>query len=199
MRKVLSRYVKSHKNIFTKLQGTTNQSSRPLTRRLIETLYVKMEDEDIFDNEWKMIGFVIAQFNELELLMTKILSKYISPASEREEFVYRQLLNNSVVSFGAKVKLLVSITKSNNIGEVDRNKLHRILSLRNAIAHNDVISKFSTHIPEDWDEDIVHYFVADRMKSDGNIETINKSELYGQFLMLHDELGKQLETIYENV
>lgn len=105
-----------------------------------------MNEEDIFDKEWKMIGFVIAQFNELELLLTKILSKYIAPATEKEEFVNRQLLNNSVVSFGAKTKLLISITKSSNVGEVDRNKLHRILSLRNAIAHNDVISKFKTHI-----------------------------------------------------
>lgn len=157
------------------------------------------EDEDIFDKEWKMIGFIIAQFNELELLMTKILTKYISPSENKKEFVESQMLNNSIISFGSKVKLILHISKNNNFGKVDREMLHRILSIRNAIAHNDIVEKFKTRIPEDFDEDIYHYFVVDRIKGDGSLETINKDKLYGEFFTLHRELDKQLNHIYGNV
>ena len=158
-----------------------------------------MDDESIFIKEWKTIGMIVSQFNALELLITKILTKFISPNEQRKDFVQRQLLNNSVISFGAKVKLLISITKSYDLGKVDRNKLHRILSLRNAIAHNDVVSNLKIHVPEDPDESVSQYFVIDKMKSDGNLETMDKSETYWEFMNLNEELNAQLQKIYENL
>ena len=106
---------------------------------------------------------------------------------------------SSIISFGSKVKLILHISKNNNFGKVDREMLHRILSIRNAIAHNDIVEKFKTRIPEDFDEDIYHYFVVDRIKGDGSLETINKDKLYGEFFTLHRELDKQLNHIYGNV
>jgi hypothetical protein len=109
------------------------------------------------------------------------------------------MLNNSITSFASKVKLVINISKNNNIEKIDREKPHRILSLRNAIAHNDVIEKFKTHIPEDLEEDIYHYFVVDRIKGDGSLETVNKEQFYGEFLSLYADIEKQLNAIYENV
>jgi len=154
-----------------------------------------MQDNDEIDTEWNLIGLVVSQFNNLELTMTKIISKYIQPKHERLEFVEKNLLNNSIVSFGAKVKLISAISRIEKLGSVDRDKLQRLLAIRNAIAHNDVISNIRTHIPDDPDEDIFRYIVMDRMKSDGSIETLPKSEAYGEFLMLYDEVTKQIEVV----
>lgn len=154
-----------------------------------------MEDNDEIGNEWKLIGLVVSQFNNLELTMTRIISKYIQPKNERPEFVEKNLLNNSNVSFGAKVKLITAISKSEELGKIDRDKLQRLLAIRNAIAHNDVISNIRTHIPDDPDEDIYRYIVMDRMKSDGTVETLPKSKAYGEFLMLYEEVTKEVEAV----
>jgi len=79
-----------------------------------------MEDNDEIGNEWKLIGLVVSQFNNLELTMTKVISKYIQPNNERLEFVEKNLLNNSNVSFGAKVKLITAISKHEKLGAVRR-------------------------------------------------------------------------------
>ena len=150
-------------------------------------------DEDIYEKDWKLIGFVLTQFNQIELLATEIISLYISPQASAVQFLDKKLLNNSIVSFGSKIKLLLSIAESCNYKGLDRDKLHRMLALRNAIAHNDQNYKF--HIPEDPEEDCQQYFVVEYFKSNGSVEEITKSKVYSEILSLHQDLEKSLREL----
>lgn len=158
-----------------------------------------MEEDDEFDKELKFIGFLVTQFNELELKASKILTLYVKPSKDKMEFFESHFLNNSVISFGAKIKLITAINKKEKLIKLDKNKFHRILALRNAIVHNDILAKFKVHIPEDPEDDILRYFVMDHMKSDGTVTTVNKSDAYSDFLMLYEELNQQLEVMLEKL
>lgn len=149
------------------------------------------------DREWKMIGLVVDQFNQLEHTITKIITAYIGPKFSRVDFFAKNLMNNSVVSFSSKVKLLLTINKQENLAKLDKNQLHRILSVRNAIAHNDVATKFKLEMPDDPDEDIYSYIVMDRMKGDGTVETIPKDQAFREFYELHSALQPVLNEMLE--
>ena len=155
-------------------------------------------DRDIdLDRELIMIGLVVDQFNRLEQTITKIIATYIRPKDSRTDFFAKNVMNSSIVSFGSKIKLLLAINKQENLVELDRDKLHRILSIRNAITHNDVATKFKLEIPEDPDEDIYSYIVMDRMKGDGSIETISKDQAFSEFYQLHSALEPKLNQMLE--
>jgi len=105
-----------------------------------------MSDDDDDDprlpnigREWSLIGIVISQFNAIELTMTKILSTYIQPKDERVNFVERNVFNNSIISFAGKIKLIAAFAKIENLRGIDTNTFHRLLAVRNAIAHNDIL------------------------------------------------------------
>ena len=139
-------------------------------------------DFDI-DTQWKLVGIVLEQFNNLELLATKILTVYVSPLEKRRDFFSKILLNNAVLPFGAKAKLLVAINNREKLVKLDKNKIHRILAIRNAIAHNEIATRFQRIIPEDPEEPISSYFELDSVKSDGSLETIDRDHALREFML----------------
>jgi len=155
-------------------------------------------DNDVdIKHEWAMVGMVIDHFNQLEHTITEIITIYISPKDSRVEYFKNNLMNNSIISFGAKVKLLLGINKQEKLVKLNRDSFHRILSVRNAIAHNDIATKLKIEIPEDPYDDISTYIIMDRMKGDGSIETIPKSQAFSEFYELHMELQEDLDEMLE--
>jgi len=88
-----------------------------------------------FDGEWKTLGLVLDQFNELEHYMAKIVRLYVQPARDRVGFVEKLILHNAIVPFAAKTKLLLSIGRESNGPKLSRDKFIRLLNIRNAFAH----------------------------------------------------------------
>ncbi|MFL5766095.1 MAG: hypothetical protein ACJ77K_19275 [Bacteroidia bacterium] len=113
---------------------------------------LSVEQEALFNNtvnektkELKMdIADVIISLNHIERDIKGFLMKYIK--SNNPEFVEHVLLNNQIVSFSSKVKLLEYVlgkedAKVKNKTNVDVktfiNALHTIMQKRNALAHSD--------------------------------------------------------------
>lgn len=90
-----------------------------------------------------LIAHIIIRFNKIESQIKDIIATYIN--SEQEDFVNNFLLNNLVINFSNKYKLLRAIAKKNNI-EIDKkfnNGIHILSSIRNAVAHSDQLSNIS--------------------------------------------------------
>ena len=89
-----------------------------------------------FTNEMKSkVADIIVQFNFLELSIKEILAIYIQ--STKKDFVSDILLNNSIVSFGSKISLLLFITNKEKIKFFIKEDLYSLINIRNAIAHSD--------------------------------------------------------------
>jgi len=84
----------------------------------------------MIDKELKRIGDMLNQFYNLELYLNRLITKYFNPEKEVEFF--NIMLNTSITSFGAKVKII------SNVVEVDKiiiENLHELGRIRNGIAH----------------------------------------------------------------
>ena len=56
-----------------------------------------MNKEFNISDEWKSIGIVIDNFNQLELIINKIIVLYVKPVKNKLDFFLNQLLNNSII------------------------------------------------------------------------------------------------------
>lgn len=141
-------------------------------------------------------GFVVERFSEIEGLINTVIFDFISPTTDAESFVGNHLLDNSVVSFASKAKLLLIIDREKNAKRIDREKLFRLLSIRNAFAHNNVGKKLELadeDPPVGALRDI--YFFIESIKSDGAIKRVKRDDAYAEFIHLCDELQPAIEQL----
>ena len=64
------------------------------------------------DREQERLVFVIRTTNIVETKMKRVIAAFIKAPSERSSFVDSYLLNNATVPFGAKVKLVLAISRA---------------------------------------------------------------------------------------
>jgi hypothetical protein len=124
-----------------------------------------MNDENLSkDQALKIkIADVIIGLNECETMIKNIISGYID-SKKQSHFVSEILLNNSIVSFGTKIKLLHFIVKTEQIeiGKDFRNALLVIISKRNMLAHSDsLLMDFDFEVTDV--EDPTDYFSEDEL------------------------------------
>lgn len=97
-----------------------------------------MSRNDIYrieNNIARQLCSIVVNFNDLERLLKQILSEYVQ--GPRKKFVSEILLHNSVLSFNAKLAILKYIVKKENLKFKDWEKLHKLINIRNAVAHSD--------------------------------------------------------------
>ncbi|HLA74421.1 MAG TPA: hypothetical protein VJM76_00730 [Gammaproteobacteria bacterium] len=150
-------------------------------------------------HEIKTIGLVLDQSNRLEQIMKEIITSYIRPRERTKDFVEINVLNNSVVSFASKIKLILAINNREGLVKLDQNKLHRLLSIRNAFAHNDVISGIRVHVPHDPGQSTKVYMVLDRMKGDGGVETLSRDDAYADFYKINLDIEPVIQEMAKKV
>ena len=150
-----------------------------------------------YDEELRSIGLVIEKANEVERLLDEIIFAQINPNASGQNFVLGNLLHNSIISFAGKVKLVLYINKKHNLGELNRENLHKLLNLRNAFAHNDMWDKFDVHEPEDENSDKELYIYMESMVGNGSIKRIRRDHAHSEVDVLYKSLKKQLESNLE--
>jgi len=145
------------------------------------------------DEEWKRAGLVLDHFNQLEGLMKDVIEAYVRPVETRAIFFRAYLLNNAIVPLAGKIKLIFAINNELSLVSLDRNRLHRLLAIRNAFAHNDVLSGFDVHIPENLESPITEHVYMESIKGDGSIERLTRDRATGEFFTLHQYVKTALE------
>lgn len=78
---------------------------------------------------------VINRSSSVEILMDQLISQFCSPRPEAAIFMNAVILDSTVMSLGAKAKVIAAIAYTLDV-KFDRNPLLRLIAIRNAFAHN---------------------------------------------------------------
>jgi hypothetical protein len=149
------------------------------------------------EEEIHRTGIVVERFSEIEKLINTIIFDYVSPTTDAEDFVKINLLDNSVVSFGSKVKLLQVINRNLRVKLVNPDKYQRLLSLRNAFAHNNINQNLEIESNETKMADI--YFFIESMKGDGTMRRLRRTDAFKEFISLFKELKPLLNELSNTI
>ena len=157
-----------------------------------------MGDLDIRE-EWKTLGLALDQFNALEHKIAKIIAKYIGADPGRGEFLENVVLNNAVVSFGSKVKLLLTVARDTSGPKITKDKYHRLLNIRNAFAHGNMMKGFRVNVNALRAEQYGPYLVVETLRGDGTVEEKLRAEAMSEFLTLEHELEIEVDTLAKHL
>ena len=136
-------------------------------------------------------GWTIECLYEVETRIDYIISDYFKPENKKE--FKRIFLNSSIISIGAKTKILRNIkTFDNKI--ID--KIQRLLSIRNAFAHTPISESIIVNVTKNNKEestaDILVTSEMEIMNSSGELKKKNAKDLVIEFLDLYNEIRKYL-------
>lgn len=149
--------------------------------------------------EWKVLGAALDSFNYLESRMEDLILAYVKPRHDKMAFMRDQLLHNSALSFGAKVKVILAIARECGGPKPSRDKFHRALSIRNALAHGDSVrsvrkaGKIAAKAPYG------EFLIVRSVKGDGSIEERPRSVAIAELMQLIEELRESLKTLAESI
>lgn len=118
--------------------------------------------------------------------MKAIIEAYVEPRADREAFFRAYVLNNAIVPFAAKMKLVFAINKDLQLVKLEANAFHKVMSLRNAFAHNDLIS--GIRVDETARSDEGSAVVLESVRGDGGMETVTRDAAYQEFRKAHERV-----------
>lgn len=78
---------------------------------------------------------VIDRVALIENVINQVIVGYCKPRKEAWEFMWSIVLDTSVMSSGAKVKVVMAVSQEMEFA-LDKNSLHKVIALRNAFAHH---------------------------------------------------------------
>ncbi|WP_299782705.1 hypothetical protein [uncultured Formosa sp.] len=131
-------------------------------------------------------GKSIHVFNEIELFLNLIITHHISPKDKT--FFLDYILNTSVISFGAKIKILINL---NVFSKNQISQLRKLSSNRNVFAHTNRNPRFVDEILTYPDKNSVKIIVKDiilETNSEGKLKKTN----YKTFIESHVKLRNDI-------
>ena len=143
--------------------------------------------------EYLRVGVVVELCNQIELYMKAIIEDYVEPRQDRATFFRAYVLNNAIVSFSSKMKLVFEINRDLQLVKLDRDAFHKVMNLRNAFAHNDLISGIRVEEPMGGNESIMKTVVLESIRGDGLMDTISRGAAFQEFRMAHQNVESSLK------
>lgn len=168
--------------------------------------------EELISRNKEIISNIIIKFNEVENSIKEIITVFID--SERNEFIKNILLNNLILNFSSKFRILQYIIESQEI-KVDKNfnkSIKILMSKRNIVAHSDSLIDYNV-IPTGPDlfaqyvMKIPSYMLSwQRVESkeqitlnNGKIENSDIEKIYSDFLKYYEKSKSELNIIMKEV
>ena len=166
--------------------------------------------EELISRNKEIISDIVIKFNQVENTVKEIITKFIN--SEKTEFINNILLNNLILNFSSKFKVLQYIIADKGI-ETDKNfnkSIRILMANRNIIAHSDNMLEYDV-IPIKED-----FFFHQVMKiprymspiqkvesksqltiNNGQIQTLEIEKVYSDFIKYFDIATSELNKIME--
>jgi len=142
-------------------------------------------------------GLIVERFCELERTVNELLFCFIGPYTDAEDLIRLHLLDNSILSFASKIKLLQVIDRLKGTSHINRDELHRLLAIRNAFAHNVVGRNIEVeYVPSGLADT---YFYIESIKGNGALLRVKRDDAYGEFLALCDSAAVRLAALHAAV
>lgn len=126
-------------------------------------------------------GLVIEQCNRIEQYLKAIIEAYVLPRDDRQEFFRSHVLNSSIIPFGGKVKLVIAINKDLDLVKLNNDSLHKIMQLRNAFAHNDIISGVKVDLSKEVTDPGAITIGLESISGNGALKYVTRDEAFKEF------------------
>lgn len=133
---------------------------------------------------------VIDRAAHIENIINQVIVGYCKPRKEAWEFMWNIVLDTSVMSLGGKVKVVMAV--SHEMGfNLDKDSLHKVISLRNSFAHNanDAHPVFVVGRTPTEDTSHLQFLV---LESSGKITRIKRQEAFIKFSRAYDAARESL-------
>lgn len=122
---------------------------------------------------------VIDRVALIENIINQIIVGYCKPRKDAWEFMWSIVLDTSVMSLGAKVKVVMAVTHEMGF-DLEKNALHRVIALRNAFAHHASDAHPVLAVGRTPEED-TSYFQFLVLEGSGKISRIKRHEAFTEF------------------
>lgn len=150
------------------------------------------------EEEWRMVGILLDQFNEIEWLLGQIVAAYLRPAESRGDFLGRVLMHNTVTSFGTKVKLIAHIARESGGPKINTEALHTLGRLRNAVAHTPMLHGLRVN----WNALIRPtgvYLVVESPTTQLDFKERPRDDIIAEFFTVHKATEQELQSLHAHV
>ena len=124
-----------------------------------------------------------------------MIALYVQAAPTKASFVEDVILHNAVVSFGSKVKLLLTVARESKGPKPTKDKLHRLLNIRNAFAHGNMIKGLRVNRNALRSEPYGPYLIVETLKGDGTVDEKLRADAMSEFLTLVQEVGAEVDAL----
>ena len=122
---------------------------------------------------------VIDRASLIENIINQIIVGYCKPRKAAWEFMWSVVLDTSVMSLGAKVKVVMAVSQEMGFN-LEKNALHRVIALRNAFAHHasDAHPVLAVGRTPEEDTSYLQFWV---LEGSGKILRIKRHEAFAEF------------------
>ncbi|MBL0350201.1 MAG: hypothetical protein IPP68_07495 [Elusimicrobia bacterium] len=150
---------------------------------------------------------MLDEFNRIETQIKDIIIHFIHPSPEMMDFSRVFLMDNSIISFASKVKILLAINAQTNFVRIRPDEFHELLRIRNAFAHNQVLPKFNksdqlTFLKSEVTKNIpkrkkhrFYYYTLDTIQNNGKIKMLERNSAFLRFSELSETIQKTLKNM----
>jgi hypothetical protein len=115
----------------------------------------------------------------IENIINQVIVGYCKPRKEAWKFMWSIILDTSVMSLGAKLKVVMAV--AHELGfKLEKNALHRLIALRNAFAHHASDAHPVIAVGSTPDED-TRYFQFWVLEGSGKISRVKRHEAFAEF------------------
>ena len=115
----------------------------------------------------------------IESVINQIITGFCQPRKDARDFMWHIVLDTSVMSLGAKVKVVMAVSHEMKF-KLDKNSLHKLIALRNAFAHHASDAYPAYVVGRTQKEDSSHYqlWVLD---GSGKITRGKRTDAFAEF------------------
>lgn len=131
----------------------------------------------------------------LEGKINDLIEYFVAPRSGTLDFFYNVLLDTSIISLGAKVKIVMAISQELDV-KIKQDAFHKVVSIRNAFAHTGQKSNPAVFLKEDGSLSDTDY-VLKIVKNTGKIESMTRSNAMRQFEKKYQIALKSISSLLE--
>lgn len=115
----------------------------------------------------------------IENIINQVIVGYCMPRKEAWQFMWSIVLDTSIMSLGAKVKVVIAISREMDF-DLEKHSLHRVISLRNAFAHHASDAHPVLALGRTSAEDASH-FQFWVLEGSGKITRVRRHEAFDEF------------------
>ena len=140
---------------------------------------------------------IVARTALIENMLNQVVTNYCAPQKDLYHFFWDVLLDSSVMPMGSKVKVAMAISQKLK-HKLDRNALHKVMSLRNAFAHHGLDSHPVFEVARSSDNGCVRYELQ-VLDNEGRLTRTPRTDAVEQFDAAYESARKSLKALLETI